>query len=50
MKRSFWFAEFWLRFEAFGNDLVCRFSIEGALAPGVVGGIEAEKQLFEIAM
>jgi hypothetical protein len=37
-----------LRFEAFGDDLIRCFSIEHALSPGVVGGIEAAKELLEI--
>jgi hypothetical protein len=39
-----------LRFEVFGDDLVGCFSIEDALPPGVVGGVEAANQLLEIAV
>ena len=37
-------------FEAFGDDLIGCLAAEDALAPGIIGGIEAAKELLEIAV
>jgi hypothetical protein len=39
-----------LGFETFGNDLVRCLALQHALAAGIVGGVEAAQELFELTV
>lgn len=50
VRLAFGFGKAWICLKALGDDLIWGSSAEDTLTPRIIGGIEAAKQLLEVAM